>query len=74
MSFLRPLHALARHFYPPISLAPMSTSAERADELDRAMFEDTLPDFVNAGSASVRMGLGTVARIVANGRRSTRRS
>src|ERR1700751_5836429 len=38
-----------------------------AYELDPAMFEDTLPDFVNAGSPRVRMGLGTIARIVAGG-------
>jgi N-formylglutamate amidohydrolase len=36
-------------------------------ELDPAMFADPLPNFVNAGSARVRMGLGTIARIVANG-------
>ncbi|HUC11596.1 MAG TPA: N-formylglutamate amidohydrolase [Stellaceae bacterium] len=36
-------------------------------ELDPAMFADALPEFVNAGSPRVRMGLGTIARIVANG-------
>ena len=36
-------------------------------ELDPAMFSDALPEFVNAGSARVRMGLGTIARIVSNG-------
>ncbi len=36
-------------------------------ELDPAMFSDALPRFVNAGSPRVRMGLGTIARIVANG-------
>jgi N-formylglutamate amidohydrolase len=36
-------------------------------ELDPKMFADPLPDFVNAGSPRVRMGLGTIARIVANG-------
>jgi N-formylglutamate amidohydrolase len=36
-------------------------------ELDPAMFCDTLPRFVNAGSPRVRMGLGTIARIVASG-------
>jgi N-formylglutamate amidohydrolase len=36
-------------------------------ELDPAMFADALPDFVNTGSARVRMGLGTIARIVASG-------
>jgi N-formylglutamate amidohydrolase len=38
-----------------------------AYELDPAMFSDTLPDFVNAASPRVRMGLGTIARIVASG-------
>jgi N-formylglutamate amidohydrolase len=38
-----------------------------AYELDPAMFCDALPGFVNAESARVRMGFGTIARIVANG-------
>ncbi len=38
-----------------------------AYELDPAMFADALPNFVNASSARVRMGLGTIARIVASG-------
>jgi N-formylglutamate amidohydrolase len=36
-------------------------------ELDPAMFEDTLPDFVNTTSPRVQVGLGTIARIVATG-------
>jgi N-formylglutamate amidohydrolase len=36
-------------------------------ELDPAMFADALPHFVNAASPRVRMGLGTIARIVASG-------
>jgi N-formylglutamate deformylase len=36
-------------------------------ELDPAMFEDTLPPWVNTTSARVGAGLGTIARIVANG-------
>ena len=36
-------------------------------ELDPAMFADPLPDYVNARSARVRMGLGTIARVVASG-------
>jgi N-formylglutamate amidohydrolase len=36
-------------------------------ELDPTMFADPLPNFVNAVSPRVRMGLGTIARIVANG-------
>ncbi len=38
-----------------------------AYELDPSMFADPLPKFVNAGSPRVRMGLGTIARIVASG-------
>ncbi|NQU72603.1 MAG: N-formylglutamate amidohydrolase [Rhodospirillales bacterium] len=36
-------------------------------ELDPAMFEDELPDFANTQSSRVAAGLGTVARMVANG-------
>jgi N-formylglutamate amidohydrolase len=36
-------------------------------ELDPAMFSDTLPDYVNVRSPRVRMGLGTIARVVASG-------
>src|SRR5579864_1715633 len=36
-------------------------------ELDPAMFADALPSFVNARSPRVRMGLGTIARVVASG-------
>jgi N-formylglutamate amidohydrolase len=36
-------------------------------ELDPAMFADALPNFVNVRSARVRMGLGTIARVVASG-------
>ncbi len=38
-----------------------------AYELDPTMFADALPGFVNASSLRVRMGLGTIARIVASG-------
>src|SRR5271168_3983834 len=38
-----------------------------APSLGAPMFSDALPEFVNAGSPRVRMGLGTIARIVANG-------
>src|SRR5947209_3012656 len=34
-------------------------------ELDPAMFSDSLPSFVNVRSPRVRMGLGTIARVVA---------
>jgi N-formylglutamate amidohydrolase len=36
-------------------------------ELDPAMFADALPGFVNMRSPRVRMGLGTIARVVASG-------
>jgi N-formylglutamate amidohydrolase len=36
-------------------------------ELDPAMFSDGLPNFVNIRSPRVRMGLGTIARVVASG-------
>jgi N-formylglutamate amidohydrolase len=36
-------------------------------ELDPTMFSDPLPNFVNARSPRVRMGLGTIARVVASG-------
>jgi N-formylglutamate amidohydrolase len=36
-------------------------------ELDPAMFEDVLPNFVNTTSPRVQVGLGTIARIVATG-------
>ncbi len=36
-------------------------------ELDPRMFADALPDYVNTSSARVRGGLGTVARLVADG-------
>ncbi|HEX3524131.1 MAG TPA: N-formylglutamate amidohydrolase, partial [Stellaceae bacterium] len=38
-----------------------------AYELDPTMFSDVLPNYVNAASLRVRIGLGTIARIVANG-------
>ena len=36
-------------------------------ELDPTMFSDALPNFVNIRSPRVRMGLGTIARVVASG-------
>jgi N-formylglutamate amidohydrolase len=36
-------------------------------ELDPAMFSDSLPNYVNIRSPRVRMGLGTIARVVASG-------
>lgn len=42
-------------------------------ELDPGMFADPLPDYVNTNSARVSVGLGTVARVVANGANIYRR-
>ena len=36
-------------------------------ELDQSMFEDRLPAYANTGSPRVAVGLGTIARVVANG-------
>src|ERR1044071_3604089 len=36
-------------------------------ELDPTMFADALPNYVNIRSPRVRMGLGTIARVVASG-------
>ena len=36
-------------------------------ELDPVMFEDELPDYVNRASPRVAVGLGTIARVVADG-------
>jgi N-formylglutamate amidohydrolase len=36
-------------------------------ELDPAMFEDRLPDYVNTASPRVAAGLGTIAKLVCNG-------
>jgi N-formylglutamate amidohydrolase len=36
-------------------------------EFDPGMFEDPLPPYINRGSPRVRMGLGTIARVVASG-------
>ena len=36
-------------------------------ELDPAMFAEPLPDYVNTRSPRVRIGLGTIARVVASG-------
>jgi N-formylglutamate amidohydrolase len=44
-----------------------------AYELDPAMFEDALPDYVNGRSPRVRVGLGTIARVVASGEEIYRR-
>jgi len=42
-------------------------------ELDPAMFEDELPSFVNRASPRVAVGLGTIAKVVADGEAIYRR-
>ncbi len=42
-------------------------------ELDPTMFEDSLPDYVNTASVRVAAGLGTIAKVVANGQEIYRR-
>jgi N-formylglutamate amidohydrolase len=42
-------------------------------ELDPAMFEDRLPDYVNTASPRVAAGLGTIAKVVCNGAEIYRR-
>ena len=61
---------------PPLHGAPLIAATfpraycdvnREAWELDPAMFEDALPPWVNTTSARVGAGLGTIARVVANG-------
>ncbi len=54
---------LLRALYPRVFVDPN----REPFELDPAMFEDKLPDFVNTNSARVAVGLGTVPWIVASG-------
>ena len=54
---------LLRALYPRVYLDPN----REPYELDPEMFSDALPDYVNTNSARVSVGLGTVARVVANG-------
>ena len=60
---------LLRAVYPRVYLDPN----REPYELDPAMFADPLPDYVNTNSARVSVGLGTVARVVANGANIYRR-
>src|SRR5246127_2829567 len=69
-SFVDELFAAAPRLGAPL-LSPLFPGAyvdvnREAYELDPSMFCDALPKFVNAGSPRVRMGLGTIARIVAS--------
>ena len=60
---------LLRAIYPRVYLDPN----REPYELDPGMFADALPDYVNTNSARVSVGLGTVARVVANGANIYRR-
>ncbi len=70
-SFVDELFAAAPYLGAPLLSARFPRAYldvnREAYELDPAMFSDPLPEFVNAGSPRVRMGLGTIARIVASG-------
>src|ERR1700739_4050064 len=70
-SFVDELFAAARRLGAPLlpdrfPRAYVDVNRE-AYELDPNMFCDALPKFVNAVSPRVRMGLGTIARLVASG-------
>lgn len=54
---------LLRAFFPRAYIDPN----REPFELDPEMFEDELPSYVNAASPRVAGGLGTIARVVANG-------
>jgi len=70
-SFVDELFGAAPRFGAPLlcALFPRSYVDPNREpfELDPAMFEDELPPYVNAASPRVAAGLGTVARVVANG-------
>ena len=50
-----------------LSPAPISIPNREPYEFDPTMFEDALPAYVNRNSPRVKMGLGTIARVVASG-------
>src|SRR5215813_6793882 len=70
-SFVDELFAAAPQLGAPILSARFPRAYldvnREAYELDPTMFSDALPSFVNVVSPRVRIGLGTIARIVANG-------
>lgn len=76
-SFVDELFAAAPSFGAPLLAATFPRAfcdANReAWELDPAMFEEKLPDWVNTTSARVGAGLGTIARVVASGEAIYRR-
>lgn len=70
-SFVDELFAAAPDHGAPLLLATFPRAFCDANrepwELDPAMFAETLPAWVNTGSARVGAGLGTIARVVASG-------
>ena len=70
-AFVDEIFAAAPHFGAPLLRARFPRAYvdpnREAFELDPAMFEDELPDYVNSTSPRVAAGLGTVARVVATG-------
>ena len=70
-SFVDELFAAAAQLGAPLLAARFPRAYldvnREAYELDPTMFSDALPRYVNAGSPRVRIGLGTIARIVASG-------
>jgi N-formylglutamate amidohydrolase len=70
-SFVDELFAAAPHLGAPLLSARFPRAYvdvnREAYELDPSMFCDALPEFVNAASPRVRMGLGTIPRLVASG-------
>src|SRR5438876_11485646 len=70
-SFVDELFAAAPRLGAPLPAARFPRAYvdvnREAYELDAGMFCDPLPGFVNASSPRVRMGLGTIARLVASG-------
>src|SRR5207248_5425164 len=70
-SFVDDLFAAAPELGAPLLAAQFPRAYLDANreawELDPTMFSDALPGFVNVRSPRVRMGLGTIARVVASG-------
>jgi N-formylglutamate amidohydrolase len=70
-SFIDEIFAAAPRLGAPLLAARVARAYidvnREAWELDPTMFADTLPNFVNTRSPRVRMGLGTIARVVASG-------
>ena len=76
-SFVDELFAAAPEFGAPLLAATFPRAFCDANrepwELDPGMFEEPLPNWVNASSARVSAGLGTIPRIVASGEAIYRR-